>query len=56
MKVDLQVLHSGSSGNCYILTAGTDKLILEAGVNEDELLEALNYDIGSVGAVLCTHR
>lgn len=52
----LLVLGSSSDGNCYILDCGTEKLIIEAGVKDNIVLNALNYEVGNVGAVLCTHR
>lgn len=52
----LYVVASGSAANCYILTAGEDRLVLEAGISEKLLLKALNYDIDKVAGVLVSHR
>lgn len=45
MSATLKVIASGSSGNCYILTAGGDRLVLEAGVKLKVLLEELDYNV-----------
>lgn len=55
-KATLSVIASGSSGNCYILTAGQDKLILECGVKAETLLKALDYTIEGVKGVLISHK
>jgi phosphoribosyl 1,2-cyclic phosphodiesterase len=52
----LEVLASGSKANCYILTAGEDKLILDCGVPFRELQRALDFDYSHVAACLLTHR
>lgn len=53
----LKVLGSSSSGNSYVFTDSKDKrLIVDAGVNYDKLLEAIDYDIDSVVGVLITHE
>lgn len=55
MKVELQVLQSSSAGNGYILTAGHDRLILECGVTDKDVLKALDYDVSGVVACLVSH-
>ena len=56
MTPTLQILASGSSENCYIVNAGDEKLIIEAGVKPKEVLKALNYEVSKVGALICSHR
>lgn len=48
MSATLQVVSSGSQGNCYILSCNYQKLILELGVPFRETLKALNFGISSV--------
>lgn len=55
MSATLHCIASGSSGNSYVLTAGNDRLVLEAGVNIKVLLEVLGYNVDNVN-VLATHR
>lgn len=42
----LKVIASGSRGNGYVLVAGYDILIIEAGVRAKEVLKALNFEEG----------
>ena len=51
----LQVVASGSKANCYILSAGEDKLILDAGVRFPVLQQALDFDYSVVQGCLITH-
>lgn len=51
----IEVLGSGSKGNCYILTAGNEKLILDCGINLLEIKKALNFDLSNVAGCLLTH-
>lgn len=55
MSVTLQVIHSGSAGNGYILSADDEKLIIEAGCKPKEYLNVLNYDVSNVVAALASH-
>lgn len=53
----LRCLGSGSSGNCYLLSAsGGETLIIEAGVNFNEVEKALGFNIRGVVGCLVTHR
>lgn len=51
----LRVIGSGSTGNAYVLTAGDSRLILEAGINIDATLAALDYNLDGVCGVLVSH-
>ena len=51
----LQCLGSSSSGNCFILTCGDEKLIIDLGVSWNEILGGLDYDIANVCGCLCCH-
>ena len=39
---------SGSSGNCYILECGKEKLIIELGVDIQKVFRTLDYNIDDV--------
>lgn len=56
MSSTLHCIASGSSANCYILTAGENKLVLEAGVSDKLLLKVLNYKLEGVSGVLVSHK
>ena len=52
----MKVLGSSSSGNGYVLTNGTEALILEAGVRGAEVKRALGFDVSGVAGCLITHE
>lgn len=52
----LQIIATGSAGNCYALHAGGHVLLLDAGIRYQELLAALAYDIRGVLGCLITHE
>ncbi len=52
-------LFSGSSGNCLFLSAGSTKLLIEAGLSARKIAEALNSigeDISDINAILVSHE
>lgn len=55
MNSTLHTISSGSKGNCYVLTAMKDRLILESGVSYKLLLSALDYDIVGVQGIIVSH-
>lgn len=54
----LKCLGSSSEGNCYILYCGNDILILELGINNDTILNAIGFEKGMsrVQGCLVTHK
>lgn len=52
----LKVLGSSSKGNCYLLMAKDDILILEAGVGIKDIKLALGFDFRNVKGCLITHE
>lgn len=55
--MELQIIGSGSSGNCYCLTSSTgQKLLLEAGISFKETVKALDYQIKNVVGCLLSHE
>ena len=54
MKLD--VIDSGSKGNCYLLTDSHGvMLIVEAGVHPVDIKKAINYNLKNVAACIFTH-
>jgi len=48
----IQVIGTGSSGNTYLLTCGTETLVIDCGIRFMEVKKALNFQIrGIVGAI-----
>lgn len=54
--MDIQVIASGSKGNCYTISAGKTTLMLECGISYREIQRALNFDLSSIKACLITHE
>ena len=53
----LKTVSTGSTGNCYLLIAGSgETLILDCGIPIMEIKKALNWNIKNVVGVLCTHK
>lgn len=53
----IEVLNSGSKGNCYTLTSQDNKkLIIECGVGIKKIMESIDYDIQNVVGCLLTHE
>lgn len=51
----LKCLGSSSSGNCYLLCHNDEVLILDAGIPIKYIKRALNWKLGGIQGVLCTH-
>ena len=53
----LKCIATGSSGNCYTLTANSgETLILDCGIPIKEIKKGLNWNVKDVVGVLCTHK
>lgn len=51
----LHCLGSSSDGNCHILTANNEVLIIDCGIPIRKIQKGLNWQIKGIQAVLCTH-
>lgn len=51
----IKVLGTGSSGNCYLIQAEGENLLLECGLNYKEILKGLNFNINGLLGCLVTH-
>ena len=52
-------LYSGSSGNCLFVETDKTKILIDAGVSQRKILDALasfNVDISEIDAILVTHE
>lgn len=54
--IDIKVVGSGSSGNCYIIDDGKTQLIIEAGVALKHVQVAMDFDFKRVAGVLISHE
>lgn len=53
--MNLQILGTGSKGNCYILENESEALILELGLSFSKIKQGLNFDFSKVVGALITH-
>lgn len=53
--IQLKVLGSSSSGNCYILESDTEALIIEAGVELINVKRALQYNMRKIVGCIVSH-
>lgn len=54
--MELKVLGSSSSGNCYLLEDDTTALIIECGVSFKVVKQALGFDTRKIAGVLVSHE
>lgn len=54
--MQLHVIGSGSSGNCYVMTASNgENIIIEQGIEYKKMLKCIDYDLTKTLFGLCTH-
>lgn len=54
--IDIQVIGSGSAGNCTILRDGISQVVLDAGLPIRRIREAAGFSLTASKALLVTHR
>lgn len=52
----IKVLASGSKGNCYIVQAEGESLLLECGIQWKKILNGLDYNLKNIKGCLITHE
>lgn len=52
----IQVLASGSKGNCYLLEGARDRILLECGIPISRIKKGLSYDLKNIVGCLVTHE
>lgn len=55
MSQSFKVIGTGSKGNCYLLTAGEDKLLIECGVSIKDILKGIEFNFVNIKGCLITH-
>jgi phosphoribosyl 1,2-cyclic phosphodiesterase len=53
--MDIKAIASGSSGNCYVISDGVTKILLECGIKYEKILKAVDYSISDISACLISH-
>lgn len=56
MVLKIDVIGSGSSGNCYLISADNDTLVIECGVKKKDFLNAINYNTRGIVGCLISHE
>lgn len=57
LKSKIKVLSSGSSGNCLAIYDRRGKyVLLDVGLQHNEILKSLNYDLKDCVSILCSHN
>jgi len=54
--IDITALASGSTGNCYHVTDGKTRLLLECGIPYKRIQQGLNFQVSGVAGCLVTHE
>lgn len=54
--MDIHVLGSGSSGNCYRVSDGRTPILLECGLRFAEIRQGLDFRLAELGGCLITHE
>ena len=54
--IDIKVLASGSSGNCYLIDNGKTKLLLDAGIPFKQIQKGCDFRTSDISGCLITHR
>lgn len=54
--IDIKVIGSGSSGNCYLVNINNTKILLEAGLPFKKIQQAMKFKLRDIEACLITHE
>lgn len=54
--MDFRAIASGSGGNCYLLTAGKTRLLIECGLPVARIRQALDYQLSGIRGCLVSHE
>lgn len=52
----IQILSSGSKGNCYIVGDESEQLIIDAGIPFRNVEKALNFNLCGARGILISHE
>lgn len=54
--IDIKIIASGSSGNCYRISDGKTALLLDAGIPIKQIQKALDFRLGDIRGCFITHQ
>jgi phosphoribosyl 1,2-cyclic phosphodiesterase len=53
--VEITIIASGSSGNCYLIRSGQSQLLIEAGITFPKIQKAVNFQVSQLDGCLISH-
>jgi len=53
--MEIRCIATGSKGNCYSITVDNETILLDCGIGYKDIVRGIDYQIGSVKAVLLSH-
>lgn len=54
--IDIRIIASGSSGNCYLIKDGDKKILIDPGIQFKRIQKALDFDVTGLDFVLLSHE
>ena len=54
--MNIKVIASGSSGNCYLISDDKTSLLLDAGISFKQIQIGTNFNISNISGCFVTHR
>lgn len=54
--VKIKILASGSSGNAYLISDGTIKMLIDPGIHYNELMKRMNFKLSEINHTLVSHE
>lgn len=54
--LEINVIATGSTGNCYRVSDGTTAILIECGIKYADIIRGLNYKITEIETVLVSHH
>jgi metal-dependent hydrolase (beta-lactamase superfamily II) len=53
--MELKILGSSSKGNSYIIENHSEAIVIEAGINFNEIKKSMNFNISKIRGVVISH-
>lgn len=54
--MDIKIIASGSKGNAYLIRQGSVKILIDPGINYNELIKRMDYRLNEVNHALISHE
>ena len=53
--MEIKVIGTGSSGNCYLVSDGSSKILIECGLPMKKIKEGVEFNLSNVAGCLISH-